>query len=445
VDDGPLLAQLLLQLVLILLNAVFACAEIAVLSVGDVKLEKLSESGNRSAKRLRRLTNQPARFLATIQVAITLAGFLGSAFAADNFAERLARVIEIPGLSAGAVETICVVLVTLILSYFTLVLGELVPKRLAMRNSEKIAMALAGLLSFISMLFAPVVWMLTVSTNGMLRLFGIDPNEEEEEVSEEEIRMMVDAGGEKGAIEPEEREMISNVFEFNDISCEEILTHRTRVTVLSLDETEEEWDEIIRGGRHSHYPVCGDTSDDVRGVLSTKDYFRLKAPERAVVMEKAVAPAYFVPETIKADVLFREMKRSRNHFAVVLDEHGGFSGVVTLNDLLEELVGDFNLDADDETAVIPDIQPLGEDQWRMKGSTPLFDVEEAADVELPRDEYDTLGGMIFGSLQEIPDDGAVCEVEVCGLKIVAESIRNHRVEMALVQKLPKPKEEDEEE
>lgn len=339
--DNPLIWQITVQVVLILCNAVFACAEIAVISMNDNKLAALAAAGDKRAVRLARLTSQPARFLATIQVAITLSGFLGSAFAAENFSDMLVAWVLSLGvrIPAATLDAISVVIITLILSYFTLVFGELVPKRVAMKKAEALALGLSGLISFIAKLFSPIVWMLTASTNLMLRLFGIDPNAEDEAVSEEEIRMMVDVGSQKGVIDRAEREMIQKVFEFDDLSVEEFATHRVEVDVLWLEDSPEQWDTLLRESRHSMFPVCGETADQVVGVLSAKDYFRLADRTRESVLQNAVRPPYFVPESLRADVLFRRMQQSRNHFAVVLDEYGGVSGIVTINDLLEQLVG----------------------------------------------------------------------------------------------------------
>ena len=261
---------ILLQVVLIALNAVFACAEIAVISFNDTKLEKLAESGDRRAKRLVRLTAQPGRFLSTIQVAITLAGFLGSAFAAENFSGVLVDWLVGLGASipASVLESIAVVVITLILSYFTLVFGELVPKQVAMKKAESLALALSGLLSFVSRAFAPIVGLLTLSTNGVLRLMGIDPNEAEEQVNEEEILMMVDAGSEKGAIDEQEKEFIQNVFEFDDLTADEIAVHRTEVTILWMEDAMEQWADTIHDSRHTLYPVCQDSADNVIGILN---------------------------------------------------------------------------------------------------------------------------------------------------------------------------------
>ena len=272
-----MLGLLILQLVLIALNAIFACAELAVLSINETKLERMADQGDKRAKRLFRLTREPAKFLATIQVAITLSGFLGSAFAADGFSEPLVDWILSLGVNIprSTLDSIAVVVITLILSYFTLVFGELVPKRVAMKKAEALGLSISGLVSGISIVFKPIVWFLSVSTNAVLRLLGIDPNEADEQVNEEEILMMVDAGSEKGAIDEQEREFIQNVFEFDDLTAEEIAVHRTEVAVLWMEDSMEEWARIIHDSRHTLYPVCQDSADNIIGILNAKDYFRL--------------------------------------------------------------------------------------------------------------------------------------------------------------------------
>ncbi|SHH74461.1 putative hemolysin [Sporobacter termitidis DSM 10068] len=432
-DSDPILWQIILQLLLIALNAVFACAEIAVISMNDNKLAKLTAAGDKRAVRLSSLTAQPARFLATIQVGITLAGFLGSAFAADNFSGKLTEWLVSLGvrIPAATLDTISVILITIILSYFTLVLGELVPKRIAMRKAEKLALGMSGLIFVISKIFAPVVWFLTVSTNGLLRLLGIDPRAEDEEVTEEEIRMMVDAGSEKGAIDPEEKDMIHNIFEFDDTTAAEIMTHRTEVSILWEDENDAQWEKTVTESRHSVYPICHDSADDIVGVLYAKDYLRLKDKTRQNVMDHAVRPAYFVPESVKTDVLFRNMKKNRRHFAVVLDEYGGMSGIVTMNDLLEQLVGDLD---DDIGAVEPPalIERIDSSTWRIQGVTPLDMVSEQLGVMLPEQEYETFGGLVFGMLGTIPDDGSTPELEAYGLLVKITKIHDHRIESSVV-------------
>ena len=435
---------LLRQVVLIALNAIFACAEIAVLSINEVKLERMAEQGDKRAKRLFRLTREPAKFLSTIQVAITLSGFLGSAFAAENFSDPLVDWVVSLGVTIprATLDTLALILITIILSYFTLVFGELVPKRVAMKRAEALGLGISGLVSGISLLFKPVVWFLSVSTDAMLRLMGIDPNETEEQVSEEEIRMMVDAGSEKGAIDEQEKEFIDNVFEFDDLNAEEIATHRIDVTILWKEDSIEQWDETIHESRHTLYPVCEDSPDNVVGVLNAKDYFRLRDKSRENVLE-LVKPAFFVPETIKADVLFRKMKKTRNNMAVVLDEYGGMEGIITLNDLVERLVGDLGEDTPEEEAAEPHIEQINENTWALIGNVDLYDIEQALDVDIGLEEVDTFTGLVFNELDMVPGDGDQnIELDFKGLHIRITRVEDHQIVYAEVTKLEKPEEEE---
>lgn len=391
---------------------------------------------------------EPARFLATIQVAITLSGFLGSAFAADNFSAPLVEWIISLGVTIPrhTLQNIAVVVITLILSYFTLIFGELVPKRIAMKKSEQIALGVSGLLSFISIIFRPIVGLLSVSTNLVLRLMGIDPNETDDNVSEEEIRMMVDAGSEKGTIDHQEKEFIQNVFEFNDIMAGEIATHRTDVTALMTDDTLDEWDEIIHESRHTRYPVCDGSTDNVIGILNAKDYFRIADRTKEKVLEEAVHPAYFVPETIKADVLFRDMKNTRNSLAVVLDEYGGMVGIITLNDLIEELVGELNDEPADPENEDPHIEKIDDTSWRVIGNVELCDLEEETGVELASDDYDTLTGLVFDKLGMIPVDGPQnITIELDKLTVHIDKIESHQIDSAVITLKPSEEMDENEE
>lgn len=437
-EEGSILGPLILQVILISVNAVFASAEIAVISMNDNRMAKMAAEGDKRAIKLSRLTLQPSQFLSIIQVGITLAGFFGSAFAADNFASKLTDFLIETGLNipASTLNTISVIVITLILSYFTLVFGELVPKRVAMKNAEKMALFMSGMLYFISKVFKPLVWLLTASTNGILRLIGIDPNSEDEEVTEEDIRMMVDVGSEKGSINVSEKEMIQNIFEFDNKTAEEVMTHRTEVNILWLDETDEEWEQKITESRHSRYPLCDGSADNVIGVLNVKDYFRLKDKSRQNVLDKAVKPAYYVPETVRTDVMFQNMKKTRNHFAVVFDEYGGMSGVITMDDLIEQIVGRF--DDDYLTPEEPTIEKIDEDTWKIKGSAYLDDVSKQLGIPLPDEDFDTFGGLVFGVLGIIPEDGSTMEMDEYGLKIKITEIKGRRLETAIVYKNQDP-------
>lgn len=441
-----MLKQLILQIILIALNAVFACAEIAVISINDTKLDKLAASGNKKALRLKKLTNEPSRFLATIQVAITLSGFIGSAFAADNFSERLVKFLVKTGVpvSENVMHSISVILITLILSYLTLVFGELVPKRIAMKNPEKLALNMSGMITAISKIFAPIVWLLNISTNGLLKLMRINPEAEEETVTEEEILMMSDAGAEKGTIDETENKIIKNVFAFDDLTAEQICTHRTDVSILWESESSEEWEETIHRTRHSVYPICGESIDNIIGLLNAKDYFRLADKSKENIMNTIVREPYFVHETMKADRLFAEMKKNcTDHFAIVVDEYGGMSGIITVTDLVEQLVGEF--DSDDQDDPSAKFEKISDDMWTIPGFTPLNEVAEELDIVLPADKYETFGGYVIAILGVIPKDGTQTYIDTDKLHIDVLEIKHHRIELCRVSKIEQPEASDDSE
>ncbi len=427
-----LIWQLVLQLVLIALNAFFACAEIAGLSVNDAKIEQLKEKGDKRAKALEKLTSNSSRFLATIQVAITLSGFLGSAFAADNFASLIeGKLCEwFPSVPVDVLDTVAVVGVTLILSYFTLVFGELVPKRLAMKKAESIALKIAGIICFVASIFRPIVWFLEKSTNCVLRILGIDPHEADETVSEEDIRLMVDEGSKSGAIDSEEQEIIHNLFEFDDKTVGEFATHRIDLEVLWMEDEVEEWEKTLYESYHSSYLVCEDTIDNIKGELLTKKFLRLRSTDKKEIVSQAMESALFIPETMKADVAFKFMKQKCKSTAVVLDEYGGVTGIVTMKDIISQIVGDYDTDEDEPT--VPDIQLSGDGEYIIQGAAPLDDVAGELCISLPIDEYDTFGGYVFGLLGSIPDDGSEIECEDENIYIHSNQIEAHRLISATV-------------
>ena len=438
---GPLL----LQLVLILINGWFAATEVAILSLNELKLRSDAEEGDKVAAKLLKLSEAPNKFLSTIQVCITLAGFLGSAFAAEAFSDPLAQWLLNAGVKMDPelLDTLCVVGITLVLSYFTLVLGELTPKRIAMHYPDKMARMGLKVITFCSALFRPLVWLLSVSTNGLLRLMGIDPNADEEEVTEEDIRALVDMGEESGAIEEAEKEMIENIFEFNNLTAENVMTHRTDVTAIWVDES---WDVILQTIREtglSRFPVYQEDMDDIIGTLNTRVFLLNMQTEKPRTVREMLREAYFVPSTVQADMLFRNMQMKKIHMAIVIDEYGGMSGIVTMEDLLEEIVGNIYDEFDPQAEA--EITRVDEDTWRISGQAALEDVADALGVELPLEEdYDTLGGLIFSQFTIIPEDGSQPEVDCHGLHIVVEKIEEHRVEKALVSKLPEDGEDAEE-
>ena len=436
--NNSIVSLLLIQVILIALNAVFASAELAVLSVNEAKINRFAEHGSKKARRLSKLLKEPAKFLSTIQIAITLSGFLGSAFAADGFSDPLVDWLVGLGvtLSRNTLDTLSVIFITLVLSYFTLIFGELVPKRIAMKKSEALALKVSGIVSGISVLFKPIVWLLSVSTNAVLRMLGIDPNETEEQVCEEDIRMMVETGGETGAIDKDEQNFIQNVFEFDDLSVGEILTHRTDLTMLWLEDTDETWEKVICNSSFSRYPVCDGSPDRVVGVLNAKIYLREKDKSRDNIMCSALEPAYFVPETVKADVLFRNMKQTHNTFAVVLDEYGGLTGIVTIQDLIEELVGELQENLSISETAEPQIRQVDCDTWEISGNAELDEIERAIGVTFDTEYINTFTGYIFDRLKGIPDDGKTnIELKLDNISVTIKEIKDHQVVLAEIKKI----------
>ncbi|HIS42636.1 MAG TPA: HlyC/CorC family transporter [Candidatus Limiplasma pullicola] len=435
--DDPIGSQLLFQLLLILINAFFASTETAVVSLNENRVRKQAEEGDKKAILMLHMIESPTRFLSTIQVCITLSGFLASAFAADSFASVLAGALTRAGftlLPPAVLRTVCVVLITLILSYFMIVLGELVPKRIALKDPERIARIACPVIRGMSKFFMPLVWLLTVSTNGVLRLLRINPNDSSEEVTEEEIRMMVDIGSENGAIEQDERNMIENIFEFNNTTAADVMVHRMDVVALHVDESSEEILRTIRESGLSRFPVYDSDIDDIVGVLNTRDFLLNAQLDSPKPLRQLLRPAYLVPETVPADTLFSNMQKQKTHLAIVVDEYGGMSGIVTMEDLLEEIVG--NIYDEFDPSEDAEIEKLDDNLWRVTGTVDLETLAEALEVDLPLDEeYDTLGGMVFSSFDSIPEDGSTPEVTMHGLHIQVESIVDHRVEKALVSKV----------
>lgn len=441
-----MLGSIILQIVLIFFNAIFASAEIAVISTNERKLQKLAKSGDKRANRLLKLKDQPSKFLSTIQVAITLAGFLGSAFAAENFAGPLVDVLVDTGipLSRGILHSFCVVLITIILAYFNIVFGELIPKHIAMKRAEKTALGVSGLLRVVSVIFAPIVWLLTASTNGLLRLMGINPNDEGEEVTEEDIVMMAEAGSEKGSIETEENELIKNIFDFKEQTVGEACTHRKDADLLFMQESDLEWSQKIKETHHTYYPICGKNIDDIVGVLNTKDYFRLENTSRKNVMEKAVSPALFVAETTPANMLFSKMKSTREYFAVVVDEYGGVSGIITLHDLIELIVGDL-IEKDEQADY--EIIPLEENKWQINGLAPIDEVEETLKIKIPKNEneyFETFSGYVSSLIDSLPEDGTTFEVSTDQMKIEVLNIEERCINKVVVTLLKEESKEEQE-
>ena len=439
--------QILLQVLLIALNAFFAATEIAVISLNPAKLKKMEEQGDKKAKRLIRMVEQPAGFLSTIQIAITLAGLLGSAFAAENFSDYLVNWIyddlAFHALSRSLLNTLSVIVITLILSYFTLIFGELVPKRIAMQKSLQVAKLSCGVVTAIATVMKPVIWLLSASTNLILRLLRLKTEAEDETVTEDEIRMMVDLGEEKGTIDAGEKEWIQNIFEFNDTAVHEVMTRLPDVEMFSVDEDPDKVLRTIEESGLSRYPVYGEDENDILGILNARDFLLNLNRRQPKPLSALLRPAYFISEIMHTDELFRDMQQKKIHIAVVIDEYGELSGIVTMEDLVEEIVGKIYDEYDPAEA--PEIEQLEENLWRVSGSVNVDTLCETLGMEPMEDtEYDTVGGMVFSCLHTIPQDGTQPLVEVNGLRIQVQRIENRRIEEALIRKLePQPEPEEE--
>ncbi len=397
-----MISQIFILIILILLNAFFAASEIAFISLNDAKVAKQAKNGDKRAKQILKMLENPSKFLATIQIGITLAGFLSSAFASDAFASKLAPILNnlIPQISISVWQSISIIIITMILSFFTLVFGELVPKRLAMKSYEKIAFATIGIIRFIYILTVPFVKLLTASTNLVSKLFGVS-EKDEEVVTEEEIKMMVDEGEEKGAIEENERELINNVFEFNDTIASEIMTHRTDIYALSIDMNVNDLIEELDEYRYSRIPVYNETIDEIKGILYLKDLLKYVKSKRNIKLKSIIKPAYFVPRSKPIDELFKELQKNNNQIAIVLDEYGGTAGLITMEDILEELVGDIY---DEYDEIESEYEKVDEDTYFISGTMNIDDVSKILQVEIEEGDYDTLSGYLQEKLGRIPKD-----------------------------------------
>lgn len=424
-ESDSILPQLLLQLVLIAVNALFAATEIAVISLNETKVRRMAEGGDRKAAKMLRMVTEPTGFLSTIQICITLAGFLGSAFAADNFSDKLVNWLindcGVSGVSPSALDTISVIIITLVLSYFTLVLGELVPKRIAMKRSESIARAVSGLMIAMTAALRPIIWLLTVSTNGVLRLCGIDPEDNAEEVSEEEIIMMLDEGEEAGSIESGEKELIKNVFSLNDTTAEDVMVHRSQVAFLKRDDARTTLLNEIAESGYSRFPVYGENIDDIVGILYAKTYLTAQSRGERCEMKDFLMPPRFVHASTHINRILLDMQREHAHMAVVVDDYGGVIGIITLEDILEELVGEI---WDESDEVIENIRERSDGSYDINGSTRLSDMCESIGCSIDS-EADTVGGWVTEMLGGIPESGE--SFECGGMHVTVESTDERRV------------------
>lgn len=436
---SEIFGQLLLQLILILFNAYFAATEIAVISLNEKKVKARAEDGDKKAIKMLKMIEEPTRFLSTIQIGITLAGFLGSAFAADNFAEKLSAsaidAFHISESQAGLMNTIAVILITIILSFFTLVLGELVPKRIAMKHKEALAEAVCGTISTLAVILKPIIWLLTVSTNGVLRLFRIDPNEKEEPVSEEDIVLMLDAGADEGSLDQNDIEYIKNVFKLDGMTAEDVMTPRKNIVFVAEDDTPEEIVKLIETEGYSRMPVYADTSDHIIGILHARD-FLLKYKEPNFKLKDILLPPVFVPEQAHLDGLFKDMQGEHNHIVIAVNEYGETAGIVTMEDILEEIVGEI---WDERDEAVEEFVKVDEENYRVLCSANFEDFMEFFELELPEEvEATTVNGWIMEQLGAIPDVGDSFTYENLTITVTkADDLMTHEITVKVGEKVEK--------
>lgn len=428
--------QILLQVILILLNAFFAATEIAVVSLNEIKLKAKADDGDKKAKKMLKLVENPTKFLSTIQIGITLAGFLGSAFAADNFAELLTNALinafEIPEGSPwiATIDTISVILITLILSFFTLVFGELVPKRIAMKHKEKVANAFSGVINVISIILRPVIWLLTATTNGVLRLIGINPNEEDNPVSKEDIMIMLDASVEEETMDETDVEYIKNVFKLDSLTVADVMTPRKQVVFVEKNASESEILKTIETEGYSRIPVCDESIDEIIGVLYARDYL-LKHSKEGFKLSDAMFDATYVPETMHLDVLFKDMQASHNHIVIVVNEYGVPSGVVTMEDILEELVGEIWDESDEEKKFI---EQISDDVYKIDTGISIEEFFDYFNLDSDDEiESTTLNGWITEKCEDIPDVGYSFTYQNLAITVTkSDEIMAHEVEVKII-------------
>lgn len=439
--------QLLLQLVLILLNAFFAATEIAVISLNEKRVKARAEDGDKKAVKMLRMIEEPTRFLSTIQIGITLANLLGSAFAADNFAERLSgffiQTFQISEAYTGVINTVAIVVITIILSFFTLVLGELVPKRVAMRHKEKLAEAVCGVISFLAVVLKPIIWLLTVSTNGVLRLFGIDPQAKEEPASTEDIILMLDAGVDEGSLDQNDIEYIKNVFKLDGMIAEDVMMPRKSVVFVAQDETDEEIMKKIEEEGYSRMPVYAEKEDHIIGILHTRDYL-LKRGTPGFTLDQVMLPPVFVPETAHLDALFKDMQTGHNHMVIVVNEYGETAGIVTMEDILEELVGEI---WDERDEAVEDFKKAGDGTYIVLCSAFIEDFFEFFSLENQGEtEASTVNGWLTELSGSIPKVGYTFDYENLTITVTkADGLMAHEISVKVNDQAKEPEEEKPEE
>jgi len=421
-----MISQLLVLIMLVLLNAFFAATEMAFISLNDSKVDKMAKEGNKKAIQIQKMLKAPSKFLATIQIGITLAGFLSSAIASDVFAQKLSPILFniLPVINLTVWRNISIVFITIILSFFTLIFGELVPKRLAMKNYEKIAFSSIGIVKMIYILTAPCVKLLTCITNAISKIFGVGENEEEL-ITEEEIKMMVNQGEEKGTIKEEEKELINNVFEFNDITVSEIMRHRTDIFAVDVNISNEELLKELSESeyRYSRIPVYDEIIDEIEGIIYVKDILK-NINKKTFKVKNIIKDAYFVSQNRLINEVFKELQKHKMQMAIVVDEYGGTAGLITMEDIIEELVGDIYDEYDEEEL---EFEMIDENTYMLSGSMTIYDVNKLLGADIPDGDYDTIAGYLQDKLGRIPEEEETPVIDTEKITYKIEEYEDRRI------------------
>ena len=402
--------RIVLIFILIILNGVFSASEMALVSVSDAQVEMDANKGKKSAKRVLKLIANPTKFLSAIQIGITVFGFLNGVLASNAFASEIANLF--PNLDQTITITVAFIVITLVLTYLQVVLGELVPKRIAMKYPKKIAYGTSGILSVVSLLMRPFVNLLTFSANLITKPLGVKSSDDERKMTEEEIRLIVTSSSNKGVIDSQESKMIQNIFEFDDTECQAIMTHRTEVSGIDIKWSKKQVFDFIYKEKYSRYPIYKGSIDHIVGVLYSKDLLMfLDDPSVVFDIKKIMRKPFFIPETKNTRELFQEMQKTKNHIAIVIDEYGGTSGLITMEDLIEEILGNI---FDEYDEVEEEIEKIDDNAFIIDGLANIDDIEEELHIGLPIEDYDTVSGFIIGHIGRIPEANDVIVFEYNG-------------------------------
>ncbi len=423
---NSLIFQFILILILTLINAFFSASEMAIVSLNKNKIKVLAEEGNKNAILIERLLQEPTKFLSTVQVGITLASFFSSASAATGISNVFGNSLET--LNIPYAHEISLIVVTIILSYITLVFGELLPKRLALQNSQKIAMYAVKPIMLISKITIPFVKLLSISTNFLIRLFNVNSKNLEEKVSKEEIKSLVDVGQEHGVINETEKDMINSIFEFDDKLAKEVMTPRTNVYMINIDDCANTYLNSLLNEKYSRIPIFQENIDNIIGILYMKDFLceAYKVGFDNVNLRNILHTPYFVPEMKNIDELFKELQISKKHMAILIDEYGGFSGIVTIEDLIEEVMGDIGDEFDDEEILLKNIS---KNTFLASGLISINELNEKLHINLDSesDDYDTLGGFIIKLIGYIPKKDDDCIVNYKNIIFKIKEVNKKRI------------------